>query len=32
MSELGEDKELQELLVRKIREKGLLGKLLAKVP
>jgi gas vesicle protein GvpN len=28
MAELGEDKEVQELLLRKIREKGLLGKLL----
>ena len=28
MAELGEDKEVQELLLRKIREKGLAGKLL----
>ncbi len=28
MVELGEDKEVQELLLRKIREKGLAGKLL----
>jgi hypothetical protein len=32
MAELGEDKEVQELLLRKIRERGLAGKLLMKVP
>jgi hypothetical protein len=31
MAELGEDKEVQELLLRKIREMGLAGKLLTKV-
>ena len=31
MAELGEDKEVQELLLRKIRERGLAGKLLMKV-
>jgi len=31
MAELGEDKEVQELLLRKIREKGLAGKLLAEL-
>ncbi len=31
MAELGEDKEVQELLLRKIREMGLTGKLLTKV-
>jgi hypothetical protein len=31
MAELGEDKEVQELLLRKMREKGLLGKLLTEV-
>jgi hypothetical protein len=31
MTELGEDKEVQELLLRKIRERRLAGKLLTKV-
>jgi gas vesicle protein GvpN len=31
MAELGEDKEVQELLLRKIREKGLAGKLLTEL-
>jgi hypothetical protein len=31
MAELGEDKEVQELLLRKIRERGQAGKLLTKV-
>jgi len=31
MAELGEDKEVQELLLRKIREKGLAGKLLTQL-
>jgi gas vesicle protein GvpN len=31
MAELGEDKEIQELLLKKIRERGLAGKLLARV-
>jgi hypothetical protein len=31
MAELGEDKEVQELLLKKMRERGLFGKLLAKV-
>jgi hypothetical protein len=31
MAELGEDKEVQELLLRKIGERGLAGKLLMKV-
>jgi gas vesicle protein GvpN len=30
MAELGEDKEVQELLLKKMRERGLFGKLLAK--
>jgi gas vesicle protein GvpN len=30
MAELGEDKEIQELLLKKIRERGLAGKLLAR--
>jgi hypothetical protein len=30
MAELGEDKEVQELLLRKIRERRLVGKLLMK--
>ena len=30
MAELGEDKEVQELLLKKIRERGLIGKLLTK--
>jgi hypothetical protein len=30
MAELGEDKEVQELLLRKIRERGMAGKLLMK--
>ena len=30
MAELGEDKEVQELLLKKIRERGLAGKLLAR--
>jgi hypothetical protein len=31
MAKLGEDKEVQELLLRKIQEMGLAGKLLTKV-
>jgi hypothetical protein len=31
MAELGEDKEVQELLLKKMRERGLFGKLLTKV-
>jgi len=31
MTELGEDKEVQELLLRKIRERRLAGKLFTKV-
>ena len=31
MAELGEDKEVQELLLRKIREKGLNRKLLTEI-
>jgi len=31
MAELGEDKEVQELLLKKMRERGLFGKLLGKV-
>jgi hypothetical protein len=31
MAELGEDKEVQELLLKKLREKGLFGKLVTKV-
>jgi hypothetical protein len=30
MAELGEDKEVQELLLKKMRERGLFGKLLTK--
>jgi hypothetical protein len=30
MAELGEDKEVQEMLLRKMRERGLAGKLLMK--
>ena len=29
MAELGEDKEIQELLLRKMREKGFAGRLVA---
>jgi hypothetical protein len=31
MAELGEDKEVQELLLRKMREKGLAGRLVTGV-
>ena len=31
MAELGEDKEIQELLLRKIRQKGLRSKLLTEL-